>query len=131
MFRTNEPNGLLLFNGGGNPGKVRDMILFKPLWLNSNDNINNNNLKVRMKQKDEKVIPCVSRIWTNLTWLWWISLRLKPTSGNDRATHGVNSINVLWVFFMSTDTYLMKIHKNKFYKLFSWVLTHDSWKPIL
>jgi hypothetical protein len=23
MFRTNEPNGLLLFNGGGNPGKVR------------------------------------------------------------------------------------------------------------
>lgn len=24
MFRTNEPNGLLLFNGGGNPGKVND-----------------------------------------------------------------------------------------------------------
>ena len=24
MFKTNEPNGLLLFNGGGNPGKVKN-----------------------------------------------------------------------------------------------------------
>jgi len=29
MFRTNEPNGLLLFNGGGNPTKVRKYIFVK------------------------------------------------------------------------------------------------------
>ena len=28
MFRTNEPNGLLLFNGGGNPGKASHSKLF-------------------------------------------------------------------------------------------------------
>ena len=30
------------------------------------------------------LIPCVSGIWTRLTWLWWFGFRLEPISGNDR-----------------------------------------------
>jgi hypothetical protein len=38
----------------------------------------------------------------------------------------VNSINVLWVFFLRS--YFMNIHKNEFYKLFheSWLMTHEN-----
>jgi len=29
-------------------------------------------------------------------------------------------------FFMSLDSYFMKIHKNEFYELFSWLMTHEN-----
>ena len=32
------------------------------------------------------LIPCVSGIWTSLTWLWWFGFRLKPILGYYRAT---------------------------------------------
>ena len=35
------------------------------------------------------ILPCVSRIWTSLTWLWWCGFRLKPISGIDWATQRI------------------------------------------
>ena len=31
-------------------------------------------------------LPCVSGIWTNLTWLWWFGFRHEPISGMTEPT---------------------------------------------